>query len=147
MWICRWTGSSDRPLWSPTEPRRGTEKHMAGPGGVFIKFQRDFQPWRWTWNRIMEVWKIIFLSKWACSSSRLFCLRLCWGRGFWGNWMTVSSDPPKNSNNISYKNGQLHQTGSCWLRLYLAVWNSCGLYFRSKLQSNFATDIGTLKKL
>ena len=87
MWICRWTGSSDRPLWSPTEPRRGTEKHMAGPGGVFIRFHRDFQPWRWTWNIIMEVWKIIFLSKWACSSSRRFCLRLCWGRGFWGNWM------------------------------------------------------------
>ena len=22
-------------------------------------------PWRWTWNIIMEVWKIMFLSKWA----------------------------------------------------------------------------------
>ena len=29
------------------------------------KFSKKIHPWRLTWNIIMEVWKIIFLSKWV----------------------------------------------------------------------------------
>ena len=34
-------------------------------GGIQVFVQNHLHPWRLTWNIIMEVWKIIFLSKWV----------------------------------------------------------------------------------
>ena len=54
------------PLWvNPPPPRRKHDDrwkiHQEG-GWMYFSY---ILPWRLTWNIIMEVWKIIFLSKWV----------------------------------------------------------------------------------
>ena len=106
MWICRWTGSSDRPLWSPTEPRRGTEKHMAGPGGVFIKFSKGFSAVKMNMEHNHGGLEDHFPFQMGMFIFQAFLLAPLVGNGVF-----------QKLNNISKKKGQLHKTGSCWLCL------------------------------
>ena len=51
-----------KPLYTYQEPFK-LEKDNIQPGTTW-RTKKSIHPWRLTWNMIMEVWKIIFLSKW-----------------------------------------------------------------------------------
>ena len=46
-------------------------------------------PWRLTWNIIMEVWKIIFLSKWVICSFHVNLPRCSWWKQFTALYPTI----------------------------------------------------------
>ena len=49
------------PRWLPKFSLRS----MGGWNGFYTPTFHGVHPWRWTWNIIMEVWKVICLSKWV----------------------------------------------------------------------------------
>ena len=50
-------------IWYP--PRESDDPKTKGDPSEALENQTALHPWRLTWNIIMEVWKIIFLSKWV----------------------------------------------------------------------------------
>ena len=52
---------------------------------------RHVHPWRLTWNIIMEVWKIIFLSKWVIFRFHVYLPGCNWSRGLFESYCCCKS--------------------------------------------------------
>ena len=74
-----WTPSSNTTCERQRCRSRRTEGGGAKDGHVFERLH----PWRLTWNIIMEVWKIIFLSKWMICRFHVHLPGCTWNRHVW----------------------------------------------------------------
>ena len=98
--------NNPRWYWYTPENWHGCPKWWVGKCISFQTWLFWVHPWRLTWNIIMEVWKIIFLSKWVicrfhvnlpgCSYVRfqgcIFC-GFFWGRIIWSIHVSSISLP------------------------------------------------------